>query len=303
MIRLIPVGTNINFLRMRFIAIPISLFLIVGSFYLWFSLGESKYGIDYLGGHEVVVKVEGEASSELIRNQLQSSGLQPIVQAFEAESGEYSVRITSDEDSDMVRRSILSSLTEIYPDDVEIIKADFVGPTIGSELRKQALMAIIVGLLGMLAYISYRFEFAFALGAVVAIFHDVIVTMGLYLFFDMSISVATLAAALTIVGYSVNDTIVIFDRIREEIFKQKKYELKTLFNECINSTLSRTIITTLTTLVSALALLIYGGGALAELSLFLCIGLVAGTYSTMFIAAPVALAWQRFRHPEAMEQG
>jgi len=301
--QLIPADTKIDFLGKRFLAIPLSLFLIVGSFYLWFSLGETKYGIDYLGGHEVVVKIDGETGSDAIRNQLQASGMQPIVQAFEADSGEYSVRITSDEDSDLVRRGIQSSLAEIYPDGVEIIKADYVGPAIGKELRKQALMAILVGLIGMLAYISYRFEFAFALGAVAAIFHDVIVTMGLYLFFDMSISVATLAAALTIVGYSVNDTIVIFDRIREEIFKRKKYDLKELFNDCINSTLSRTVITSLLTLFSAFALLLYGGGALAELSLFLCIGLIAGTYSTVFIAAPVALAWQKFRHPEAMVQG
>lgn len=288
---------NINFLGKRKAAYILSLLLVASSLYLWFETGDSKYGIDYLGGHEIVVKVPEQTSAEAIRNSLAQAGMPAIVQAFESDSGEYSIRISGDsQDSKVVRGEVEKALRDPSFGQVDVLKTDFVGPTVGKELRKKALIAILVSLIGMLAYISYRFEFAFALGAVVALFHDVVVTMGVSLACGLSIGVATLAAALTIVGYSVNDTIIIFDRVREEIFRQNKMGLEDLFNYCINQTLSRTIITSILTFFSAIALLVFGGGALRELSLFLTVGIVTGTYSTIFIASPIALAWERFRY-------
>ncbi|MCL4160665.1 UNVERIFIED_CONTAM: hypothetical protein GTU68_005708, partial [Idotea baltica] len=212
-----------------------------------------------------------------------------------SETQEFSIKLPGSEIGSGEVKSEISSVLNKNFKSVIIQKTDFVGPTIGAELKKKALIAILVGLVGILAYITIRFEFAYALGAVVALFHDVIVCMGIYLLTDRTLSMATLAAALTIVGYSVNDTIILFDRVRENLFSASKDEsLLDIFNSSINSTLSRTIITSLLTLFSALALLIYGGGAIADLSLFLVIGVIAGTYSTIFIAAPVALAWENF---------
>ncbi|MCB0353255.1 MAG: protein translocase subunit SecF [Bdellovibrionales bacterium] len=286
-----------DFLGKRYWAYLLSGLLIAFTIYEWTTSGDAKFGIDYLGGHELIVKVQDQkANSEAVRNQLSKDKIDAIVQAFEAGSDEFSIRITSQEKSGVVREKVLQSLEKAFAGEVEILKADFVGPTIGEELKKDAVIALLVSLLGMLAYITWRFEMAFAVGAVIALFHDVIVTMGIYLLCGNTISVATLAAALTIVGYSVNDTIIIFDRVREEILSRKDFDLDDLINYSITQTLSRTIITSVLTLLSALALLVYGGGAIADLSLFLCVGIVTGTYSTIFIASPVAIAWENFRH-------
>lgn len=294
--------TKFDFMGKKYIAFLLSLIVIVASFYEWFATGSEKFGIDYTGGHEVVVKIGGEADSEGIRKALKDGGIAaPIVQAFESEQGEYSIRVGGEEESAKVRQSIMSALKNQYSSEIEIIKTDFVGPTIGQELRRKALIAVIVGLIGILGYITYRFEFAFALGAVAALFHDVVVAIGVYLLLGQTISVATLAAALTVVGYSVNDTIIVFDRMREEIFKRQKYDLIEVMNFSINVTLSRTIITSLSTLFAAASLLIFGGGAIADLSLFLVIGVITGTYSTIFIASPVALAWEDFRSRRVKE--
>jgi len=301
---LIPSNLQVNFLGKRYIAFLLSSLLIAFSAYQWFQLGESKYGIDYLGGHELVVKIEQDASSGDLRGVMQQAGIDAVVQSFESQNSEYSLRLSSDESSDKVKADISAALDLKYEGKYQILKADFVGPTIGAELKKNAMVAIIVGLIGMLLYISFRFELAFAIGAVAALFHDVIITMGIYLANDMTISVATLAAALTIVGYSVNDTIIVFDRVREDILKSKdNVPLATIINKSISATLSRTVITSVLTLFSAVALLVFGGGAIAELAFFLSIGVLSGTYSTIFIASPVALAWEGLRSKTERTRG
>ncbi|RMD88052.1 MAG: protein translocase subunit SecF [Candidatus Dadabacteria bacterium] len=286
---------NFDFLAKSKYAVIISLAVICYSFYLWFSLGGDKYGVDYKGGTEVVVQFKKEIKSDKIRKALKESGIATaIVQSFEEGTREFSIRVGGSDES--VKANIKKALDSGFKDSYEIEKIDVVGPTIGKELRRKALMAVIFGLVGMLIYISVRFEFAFALGAVVALFHDVVVCTGVYLLCGREISASTLAAALTIVGYSVNDTIIIFDRCREYILKTKKFNLVEVMNASINSTLGRTIITSLLTLFSALALLLYGGGAIADLSLYLVVGVITGTYSTIFIACPVVIAWDKWRY-------
>lgn len=292
---LISSNIKVDFLGKKYFAFFLSALLISGAVYLWIDKGGAKYGIDYLGGHELVVKVGQGVTSKDIREALAKKQLEAVVQSFEEGASEYSIRMPSAEGTKEVKDAITSALKEVSPETLMVIKADFVGPTIGEELKRNAFIAIIIGLFGMLLYISFRFEVAFAIGAVAALFHDVIVTMGVYLYFDRTISVATLAAALTIVGYSVNDTIIVFDRIREEIYRDKKATLEEIINFSISATLSRTVITSLLTLFSAFTLLVYGGGGIAELSLFLFVGVITGTYSTLFIASPVALAWENFR--------
>ncbi|MDR2849639.1 MAG: protein translocase subunit SecD [Verrucomicrobiota bacterium] len=172
-----------------------------------------------------------------------------------------------------------------------------VGSEVGSDLKRSAQLAIVCSLIGILIYVSLRFEFGFALGGVVALAHDAFITLGLYSLLGRQVSLVIVAALLTIVGYSINDTIVIFDRIREDLRKDPKLEFKELCNRAINQTLSRTILTSLSTLIATLTLFLFGGGAINDFALAMLIGLVAGTYSTIFIATPVMLAWYRGRRP------
>jgi preprotein translocase subunit SecF len=238
-----------------------------------------------------------------VRAKLETGGFRDvIVQSFERGTNEYSIRFASALSSNEIAKNIVSALSQDASHEASILKQDFVGPAIGEELKNKAYLAIAIGLIGMLIYISVRFEFAFALGAVAALFHDVVVAMGVYLLFGHQITVATLAAAMTIVGYSVNDTIVIFDRVREELFKQDKMSLEEVVNYSINVTLSRTIITNLLTFFSCLALYLVGGGAIADLSFFLLVGVLAGCYSTIYIASPVAIAWESWRRKRLAAQ-
>ncbi|MCB0318055.1 MAG: protein translocase subunit SecF [Bdellovibrionales bacterium] len=291
---LISSDLKIDFIGKSKFALLLSFVLAIASIYIWVSRGEDKYGIDYKGGHAIVVQVPSSASSENIRSALKTADISgAIVQSFEEADGQYSIRLGGSlEETETIKSKVKDSLSKFLSADVKILQTDYVGPTIGAELRKNALIATIIGLICILIYISFRFDFSFALGAVVALFHDVIIGIGIYLACGHMINMATLAAVLTIVGYSVNDTIIVFDRVREEMMKAKSFDLDELLNRSINSTLSRTVITSLLTLFSALALLLFGGGAIADLSLFLVIGIIVGTYSTFFIASPVARAWE-----------
>lgn len=303
MMELFPSNLKIDFLSKGKYAIALSLAMIAATVYLWVSKGEAKYGLDYRGGSEFIVSLKGERTAEDLRKVLEDDGLPGVtVQAFEASEGTYAVRVGDTGDSKETKTKFENSLQKGFGSDFEIKRSQYVGPTIGNELRQKATTALLIGLVGILAYVTFRFEMAFAIGAVVALFHDVIVATGIYLAAGNELTMGSLAAALTIVGYSVNDTIVIFDRVREEIMRRKDFNLRDLMNEAVNVTLSRTIVTSLLTFFSALALLVFGGGAIKDLSLFLVAGIVVGSYSTIFIASPITLAWHNFRtrrQPEA----
>lgn len=314
--------TNFDFMGKGKIAAFFSFVLIVMSFYTWFEQGETKYGTDFNGGYEFTVRVE-EATDEttgVLRKAFSNAGFNNVViQEYEGDrllndgKREYGLRLSGNmnnfDDSKASSKELNAYIKDIetkvkqtfdatFTNKYELLNSSYIGPTIGDELKKNALTAFIIGLFIVLAYISYRFEFAFALGAVVAVAHDAIVTGGLYLITGHSITMTTVAAVLTIVGYSVNDTIVIFDRVREVIFKKsenEKLNLVEIFNQCINETLSRTIVTSISTLLAALALLFLGGGAIEDLSFFMVVGVIVGTYSTIYIASPVVLAWEKFR--------
>jgi preprotein translocase subunit SecF len=293
---IIPYGTKIDFLSKTKIAFFISLCCIAYSIFYFVNLGDAKYGIDFSGGHELVVKAEGKSSDD-IRAALHKAGIEnAVVQSFEVGSEQYSVRLGSEiGDAKVVKTKFEQALKDAGLNDVSIIKTDFVGPTVGHELKLHATIALIAGLFVILLYIAFRFEFSFALGAVVALFHDTIICFGVYLLAGFTLSMGAVAAALTIIGYSVNDTIIIFDRVREEVKKKKNYNLSDVMNESINLTLDRSIVTHLLTLFSALALLLIGGGSIADLSVFLVVGIITGTYSTIYIACPVTVMWENFR--------
>lgn len=297
--KLLTQPTNFDFLGKKAIFFTLSAILISASIWVWFSQGAHKYGVDFLGGHEFVVQFPAGTDAQSIRETFAKEKMDDIrIQSFEKESNEFSIRLNSvGDDSAKVKQDLLALLKKQYGETVQIVKSDFVGPTVGAELRKKALVAIGLGLLCMLVYVALRFEFAFGLGAVVAVFHDVIVAGGVYLLCGRQVNMATLAGALTIVGYSMNDTIVIFDRVREELFRNRDSEnLSTLVNRSINFTLSRTMITHFLTMFAVLSLLVFGGpGELRDMSTFLFAGMVSGAYSTIYIAAPVMIWWHKLR--------
>jgi preprotein translocase SecF subunit len=179
-----------------------------------------------------------------------------------------------------------------------VLQKEEVGPQVGKELKMDAIWAILLSLVGMIIYISWRFEFGFALGGIVALVHDVLFTAGVYVLCGRQITLQTVAVLLTIIGYSINDTIVIFDRIREDIRLIKNKSFTEICNISVNETLARTIITNLTVFITVVMLLVFGGGAINDFALALFIGMIAGTYSTVFIATPVVLGWHRGKTPD-----
>jgi len=209
-------------------------------------------------------------------------------------------KVNNEKQSDIVKRV----LVEKFPAAAfKVAQEDEVGSQIGDELKKSAVLSIIWALVGIIIYISWRFEFGFALGAIVALAHDVLITLGLFSVSGHIISLPIVAALLTIVGYSVNDTIVVFDRIREDIKLNKKQSFKEICNLSINQTLSRTLLTSLTTLITVVMLLIFGGGAIFDFALALCIGVLVGTYSSIFVATPIVLLWYRDKTPNFAAKG
>ena len=179
---------------------------------------------------------------------------------------------------------------------MEVRRVETVGPKIGTELRKAAFLAVIYSLLGILIYISWRFQFRFAVAAIIATAHDALVMLAFFSFAGLEMSISGIAAILTIVGYSLADTVVVFDRIRENLGLRKREDMGILINTSINETLSRTIITSGTVMLTLVALLVFGGAVIREFALAMTVGIIAGTYSSIFIAAPILLEWQMW-HP------
>lgn len=290
---LIKSSVAIDFMKLRFLCALVSLVAVVGSLYVFFSKGDTKYGTDFSGGHEFLVSFSGNFDSDAIRKGLESQGvLDPRVQRFQGAQNEYSIRLSDVGDVAEIRARVEGALQGAFQNAARIEKTDYVGPTVGAELRKSALIAVALATVGMLIYIALRFEFAVGLGTIAALIHDVTIATGIYLLSGHVIGMATLAGALTIVGYSVNDTVVIFDRVREERKRRRSYTMRDVVNEALNFTLSRTVITHVLTLFSALALYVIGTGEIKDLSLYLVAGIVLGAYSTIFVVCPIVVWWE-----------
>lgn len=292
-------STSIDFLGKRFLAIGLSLILIVGSLVTFFTRGvESNFGVDFTGGASLVFSFEDQVPEDTIRSVLSDAGIAEAVIQYHRELGTDLAEQTTDtlevkvayEHTELVKQKITESFEE---QGYQFRKEDSVGPQVGHELRRKGIWAIVGAMLGIVLYISIRFEFAFAMGAIVAVLHDVLITVGLFCLFGNQLSLPIVAALLTIVGYSVNDTIVVFDRIREDLKLVKNKSYQDICNLSINQTLSRTLLTSLTTLLSVTMLLVFGGGAIRDFALALFIGVIVGTYSSIFVATPVMLLWHR----------
>ncbi|MFA6618614.1 MAG: protein translocase subunit SecF [Candidatus Neomarinimicrobiota bacterium] len=248
-----------------------------------------NYGVDFSGGAKLQIEFKNSISAEELRSLFSESGL-GHAEIKSSGVNEYMITISADEsdESDELLNTALAGV------EYEVLQIDKVGPKMGVEMRNNSISAVAIALLLILVYITVRFEFKFAIGAVVALLHDVLVTVAIFSFFQWEFSLPVLAAFLTIVGYSLNDTIVVYDRIRENIKIHKGKALKDVINLSVNQSLSRTVITSLTTFLVVFILAIFGGQVLFGFSIAMVVGIIVGTYSSMFIAAPVLVMWENY---------
>ena len=255
-----------------------------------------NYGVDFTGGALVQVQFSEPMTAGELRNAMGGEGA-PTITRF-GEDNEFTIRapIFEDADVDAVRNTITDDLTEAFgAGSFEVVRTELVGPKIGGELQQKAAFAIVFSFFLTLIYLAIRFEFRFGVAAVIATVHDILITLGFLALFRVEIALPTVAAVLTIVGYSLNDTIVVFDRIRENLGKRggRKEDPAALVNHSINETLPRTVLTSGTTLAVLLALLILGGAVIRDFTLVLILGIVIGTYSSIFVASPALLEIQK----------
>lgn len=282
-LKLVKQNTKIEFLKIRKFTTILSVFLCTSAFisFLFFNL---NFGIDFKGGTLVEVKSSSIIEIGKVRSSLSALDLGDLqIQNFGSEKN-ILVRV-EDQISSNKSSSILDELRSFG----EIQRVEVVGPKISSELIQKGITAIIMAVSLMLFYIWIRFEWQFSLGAIIALIHDVLVTIGIFSFFQIEFNLSIIAALLTIIGYSMNDTVVVYDRIRENLRKYKKLDLYSLINSSINQTLSRTVLTSLTTLIALFSLYLLGGEVIKGFTLAMIIGVFVGTYSSTFIASQILL--------------
>lgn len=288
----------IDFLKYRYICAAFSILFFAVSFgvyiYKWQTRGETFiYSVDFTGGTQVLLKFEKPVDTLQLKDILEKNGWKnPVTREFSTPE-EVLVRVPEfSNDAKGLSERMKQSIQEAIPDNaVTILESEAVGPGVGKSLRWNFLMAVIIALIAILFYIAIRFwSFAFAAGAIVALIHDPLAILGIFLMLDREISVNVIGVILAVIGYSINDTIVIFSRIRENLAKMKHAPLKEVINVSLNKTLRRTTLTSLATALTVLAMLIFGGEALRDFSLALLIGIVFGTYSSIYIASPVMMA-------------
>lgn len=288
---------NINFTSKFATASILSLALMVASLILIFTKG-INFGVDFRGGAEVQIKFESGISVEQFRSDLSSTGFQiSSVQSIgDLAENEYLIKVQATESNlNSITDGINTLLSNKYSDKgAEIRKTDIVGPKAGAELRESGFKAMIWAMLAIMIYVALRFEFKFAPGAVFALFHDVLITIGAFVLTGREFTLQTVAALLAIIGYSVNDTVIIFDRVRENMNEKPEKNLKENINAAINETLNRTIYTSATTLAVSFSMYILGGGVIHDFFFAICVGIIVGTYSSTFVATPITLAFDKY---------
>ncbi len=285
-------NAKFNIMAARKPAAVLSIVLIAVSWIIFVGKGNDNFGVDFTGGTVITYSFEEKQDIESVRQALTDAGYANANIAYQSSlDGEefLEVKVGASGAEAEAALAAVKGLPGAYLD----IQNDSVGSQVGAELKSRGLKAIIFALLGIIVYISIRFEFAFAMGAIAALAHDVLITVGLFCLLGNELSMPIIAALLTIVGYSVNDTIVVFDRIREDLQMNKGKQYAEVANLAINRTLSRTVLTSLTTLLTVIMLLIFGGGAVQDFALALLIGILVGTYSSIFVATPVMLLWHK----------
>ena len=282
---------NIDFMALRKPAVILSAALILISIVSLFTL-KLNVGIDFTGGSIIEVGYQQAVELEPIRNALESKGFgAAIVQHFGSAS-EVLIRLVPDADKDKAELSseIIQLLQEISETPIDVRRVDFVGPQVGEELTEDGGLAVLYALIAILIYVAFRFEYRFSLGAVAALVHDVLITLGVFSILQLDFDLSVLAAILAVIGYSLNDTIVVFDRVRENFRKIRKKTSLEVINISINQTISRTLMTSFTTLLVLLSLFFLGGEVIHAFAMALIIGVLVGTYSSIYVATTTALA-------------
>ena len=288
-LRLVPSAPNVPFLRYRSAAVVVSGVLIALSILFLVARG-LNFGIDFVGGILIEVRTEQVEDIGQMRAQLGGLGLGEIsLQEFGAAT-DLLIRVQRQEGGDQAQAAAISAVQTALGDRVaEYRRVEFVGPTVGAELIEAGATAVILAMLAILAYIWVRFEWQYGLCAVIALVHDVVTTIGLFAFIQHEFNLATVAALLTIAGYSINDTVVVFDRVRENMRRYKKATVIEVLNRSLNETLSRTIMTSITTLLALVSLYVLGGAVIQDFAFALIWGVAIGTYSSIFVAVPLLL--------------
>lgn len=287
--RLIKKETKIDFFGKRRLFFSLSTLLIVLGLFVFIGRGKSNFAIDFTGGRLLQLRFEKPISLNKIRNSLERIGLSQIPIQEIGESNREIILKTTAETS-----GILSQFRKEFGNNrLEIISEELISPIMSKSLRRKGLLAFFYGMVGILCYVAFRFEFRFAACGVIAIFHDILITIGFLALFGKQIDGKIIAALLALAGYSINDTIVIFDRIRENLRKSKKTNYVELFNGSINQVLGRTLITSFTTILVLLSLFFFGGDVIHNFAFALLVGIITGTYSSIFIASALVIEWEK----------
>ena len=289
LLRLIPDNTAIPFMAARRVTIPIALALVIASILGYLVLG-FNFGIDFTGGLLMEVhKTNGAADLGKMRSDIEGLKLGDAQIQGIGQPSDVLIRLGEQPGGEKAQQAAVEKVRAQIGTDYEFRRVEVVGPSVSSDLKFHAVIAVIVSLLLILGYLWFRFEWQFAVGAVATTIHDVILTLGFMAYFRISFDLPILAAILTIVGYSLNDTVVIYDRVREMMRKYKKMPMTELIDRSINETLSRTVVTAITVFIASASLLAFGGDALRGFSFILVIGVVIGTYSSIVVSAPLLI--------------
>lgn len=292
--------TNIDFLSMRRFGFVISGSFILAGIVSLLLQGGPLLSIDFTGGTLAQIRFEEAPDIAKVRSALGALDVGiGEVQTF-GTPNEILIRLQLSQNAENLTTELKAALQAQFPgQSIDFRRVETVGPKIGSELKGKAFFAVFTAIIGILIYISIRFELKFAIGAIAALIHDVLITLGVFSILNYEISLAIIAAFLTIVGYSLNDTIVVFDRVRENMKLLKNIDQKTIFNKSINESLSRTIITSLTTFAVVFILYIAGGEVIRYFAFAMIVGVIVGTYSSIYVASPVVFLWQQRMTPQS----
>lgn len=288
LIRLIPSNTNFDFLKFKKVAFLFSSLIILGTL-LSLLLNSLNYGIDFKGGIllELRAKNLNVAKIDDLRNKISSLNVGEIsIQKFGKET-DFLVRIQKQDGDESNQIKIIDKVKEITSKDYDIRRSEFVGPVVGDELKYSGILAVCLALLAIMIYIWFRFEWQFSIAAIIALSHDVFSTVGLFSVLQLEFNLATIAAILTTAGYSINDTVVIFDRVRENLRRYKSKDHYFIYNKSINETLSRTVMTSVTTLIALFIIFFFGGAVLSDFALAMIWGVLIGTFSSIFVAVSI----------------
>lgn len=287
-LNLVPANINLSFIPKRKMFMAFSALLVAASVFMFLSKG-LNYGIDFKGGIMLEVRTEKAANIAEMRTTLGDLGLGEVSLQEFGQPTDVLIRIQRQDGGEKAQQEAVNTIKAALGSSVEYRRTEFVGPKVSDELFWDGLTAVGLAVLAILMYIWFRFEWQFGLGAVVALSHDVITTIGIFALMGFEFNLSTVAAVLTIAGYSINDTVVVFDRVRENLRKYKKMPFPELLNNSINQTLSRTVITSVTTMLALLALYLLGGEVIRDFSFAMIWGVLIGTYSSICLAVPILL--------------